>query len=312
MSSTQPIDQLLPSLQRLLAVLEDRPIAGRMVNSTAILLGFAVDSPVLTAEQRSQLDDTIAFLLDRPEASINAIVGRSSQTGPEARNPHLAGDRAEAVKAHLLAGGIAASRIGASVSIGARQPLVNVPGRESELNRSVELWLEWPAVMASPAPATPAATASSSWVFDLVLGADASGPIPVTLAGRFQLGELKRLDANGRVQAKKQVYMLVGGVDVDLLPEQILDLPVSFTIGVGLGGRMAMPMPTGAVDFDWFDGRCVVLVGVAAGLGGSSEGTMLAFPSVDEWPGTYYAQVGTGFHRGGALSGLVGVLKVMD
>lgn len=310
MSSAQPIDVLQSSLQRLLGALDDRPPDGRMVNSTAMLIGFAVDSPALTAEHKSQLDDTIAFLLDQPEANINAIVGRASQTGPETNNRNLAFNRAETVKAYLLAGGIASSRIGTTVSSGSRQALVNMPGREAELNRSVEIWLEWRAAMASPLPLTPTSTASTDWVLDLVLSVAASGKLPISPAGQFQLGELKRLDASGNVLEKKRAYMFVGGFDIDLTPKKFKDLPVSFAIGAGKGGEIYMPTPPGAVDFDWFDGRCVVLISTSIGMGAGAEGTMVAFPSSDEWPGTFYAQFTTGFQAGASAAVLVGVLNI--
>jgi outer membrane protein OmpA-like peptidoglycan-associated protein len=312
MTSAQPIDVLQSSLQRLLDVMEESPLDGRTVNSTAMLIGFDVDSPALTDEHKSQLDDIVEFLLARPEACVTSIAGHASQTGAEANNRALAFNRAETVNAYLSVRGIESSRIGPTVSSGSRQPLVNMPGREAESNRSVELCLEWRAAMARPLPLTPTSTASTDWELDLVLSVAASGKLPVSPAGQFQLGELKRLDASGNVLAKKRAYMFVAGVDIDFTPKKFKDLPVSFTAGAGKGGEIYMPTPPGAVDFDWFDGRCVVLIGTSIAMGAGTEGTMVAFPRLGEWPGTFYAQVTTGFQAGASVVALIGVLNIED
>lgn len=315
MSSSQPLAPLRPALNRLLGTLEARPLDGRLMSTLSMLTDFDVNSAALTAEHDQQIADIAQFMLERPEACIVSIVGRASQTGPEATNRALAQARAEQVATALAAHGLAPSRIGATLSNGSRLPLINIPGREAGLNRSVELTLEWRARMASPAPAAAAAT-STDWVLDLSLSMTlTSGLIKLPLAGQVQLGELQRLDASGQVLETRSAHLFMAGMDWGLSFKKIEALPIfaSFSTGAGLGGEIYMPDPPGAVDADWFDGRCVMLIGASAGLGVGAEGTALLFPSVGEWPGTFYAQVTTGFQAGASLlTGLVGVLTIGD
>ncbi|WP_428504001.1 OmpA family protein [Roseateles sp.] len=315
MSSSQFMAPLKPALNRLLGVLEDRPLDGRMMNTTSILTDFDINSADLTAEHDQQIAEIAEFLLARPEAYIVSIIGRASQTGPEANNRSLAAARAERVSMALQAHGFAPSRIGAVLSNGSRLSLISIEGKEAGMNRSVELMLEWPARMASPAPAATAAT-STDWVLDLTLSMTVStGRLKLPLAGQVQLGELKRLDASGQVLETKSAHLFMGGLDWGTSFKEIEALPIfaSFSTGTGLGGEIYMPNPPGAVDASWFDGRCVMIFSVSASVGVGAEGTVLLFPSSGEWPGTFYAQVTTGFQAGASvLTALVGVLTIGD
>ncbi|RYF62776.1 MAG: OmpA family protein, partial [Cytophagaceae bacterium] len=73
-------------------------------------LTFETDSARITAQARPNVDDLIQIMKAYPSLSIR-IEGNTDSTGDDAINDPLSGDRADAVRQALLAGGIEASRV---------------------------------------------------------------------------------------------------------------------------------------------------------------------------------------------------------
>ena len=73
-------------------------------------LTFETDSARIADQARPNVDDLIQIMQAYPNLSIR-IEGNTDSTGDDAINDPLSGERAEAVKQALLAGGIAASRV---------------------------------------------------------------------------------------------------------------------------------------------------------------------------------------------------------
>jgi outer membrane protein OmpA-like peptidoglycan-associated protein len=103
---------------------------------TAILMNnvlFDFDKAVLKPEGKAEVDRLVAEMNKYPTDSVT-VVGHTCNVGTEAYNMGLGQRRSDAVKAYLVASGIAAERI-TSVSKGESEPAVPNMGKNSENNK---------------------------------------------------------------------------------------------------------------------------------------------------------------------------------
>lgn len=134
-----PIDLLREELQALLAMLRGGAVDWRRAKApfSVLLPDFVQNQPGLTPAHERWIEDLAIILLEHPPLEIDLVVGRASQTGSESNNETLSAARASAVADEL-------TRLGVyppppTVGVGSSQPIQNLPGVESELNRSVEI-----------------------------------------------------------------------------------------------------------------------------------------------------------------------------
>ena len=97
---------------------------------------FAFDRAFLDAEARDALDSQASWLLANPDIRVR-IVGHADLVGGESYNDRLGLRRARAAARHLIARGVARSRIDAVESRGEREPVIPTEARE-RLNRRAE------------------------------------------------------------------------------------------------------------------------------------------------------------------------------
>ena len=105
---------------------------------------FEESSAVLGTATGPLLDELIQIAADCPDSRIE-ITGHTDGSGSEAANALLSQERANAVAAYFVAGGIASGRIGAT-GAGAADPLTSdrtAQGRR--LNRRIDIELVFPA-----------------------------------------------------------------------------------------------------------------------------------------------------------------------
>ena len=165
-----PIDLLREELQALLAMLRGGTLdwTRAKVPFSVLLPDFATNRPELTSAHVRWIEDLAIILLEHPSLEIDLVLGRASQTGDESNNETLSKNRASAVADEL-------TRLGVyppppTVGVGSSQPIQNLPGVESELNRSVEIrmWYDLshlaPNVVRSTSTATHPADFWQSWV----------------------------------------------------------------------------------------------------------------------------------------------------
>ncbi len=133
-----------PTLGPLLPVPEftlgPETLLGASMLGSLTLDGFALNSAELTGEHSTELDAHAATLLDLLRRFPNSFItlsGHTDATGREERNLPLSRERAEAVKAALIARGIPEEIISTG-GLGASVPRVET-GRAEPRNRRVEL-----------------------------------------------------------------------------------------------------------------------------------------------------------------------------
>ena len=106
---------------------------------SVLLPDFGVNQAVLTDEHADAIAGLAQMLLAHRPLEIDMVVGRASQTGNESNNLSLSKARAGAVLEEL-------DRLGVyppppAVGVGSTEPIQDLPNVESELNRSVEIFL---------------------------------------------------------------------------------------------------------------------------------------------------------------------------
>jgi outer membrane protein OmpA-like peptidoglycan-associated protein len=105
-----------------------------------ILSNFAVGSAALKSNHRQRLLETVRRQIDRMRFDLTAFIsieGHTSPTGLAARNQQISVQRARAVKAFLVAGGLSGSQIHV-MGVGASSPLVpNTTAENMARNRRV-------------------------------------------------------------------------------------------------------------------------------------------------------------------------------
>lgn len=104
----------------------------------SFLLYFITGTDQLTEESRGELDRMLKELRRRPAPDI-LVIGHTDRVGSEPDNDRLSLQRAERVRASLVAQGIAPERIQAS-GRGEREPIVpTADGVDEPKNRRVEI-----------------------------------------------------------------------------------------------------------------------------------------------------------------------------
>jgi len=104
----------------------------------SFLLYFVTGTDELTDESKGELERMLAELRRRPAPDI-LVIGHTDRVGSDADNDRLSLQRAERVRASLVAQGIAAERIQAS-GRGEREPVVQTAdGVDEPRNRRVEI-----------------------------------------------------------------------------------------------------------------------------------------------------------------------------
>ena len=303
MSGLQGSAVLVSALTDLLRAIDGRPVDRAAELASTFLIGFPVDSPALQPDHERALDELVAMVLDQPGSAVVAVVGRASQTGPEANNQALAFDRAETVRAYLLGAGLAPSRVGPTVANGSGRPVIDVPGREAEVNRSVELVIDWRLTIEQPPqPPAPPADASSEWELDLsvTFGAD------IIVGGQVQIGRLR----NVRAGTSKLVTAFLFGVDVG--KSVGITVAADVTLPTGTEGSFTMPTPPGPVGYEWFDGRYIRLTasGFSAILGGRESTTIQFENPGGKWPAAETVDYPIGLTLGIGVLAMDGFLNV--
>ncbi len=253
MSSQQPPDFVIESLKDLKQSFAGLPVERQRVRTSSYVIGFEVDSSALLVEHTEALSPFIATLRDYPASAVVSVVGRASQTGPEASNRQLARDRADRVRAYLIASGVPEDRVGPVVFHGSGDPLVNLPGHEDEMNRSVELVIEW---VDLDFESGFTAGGTTEWQLDLTV----TFGLAEGIGGQMQIGTLTNRDTGVSKTVTATIFGLDIGVSLFVTAAADAGLPFSNE------GVFSMPTPPGPVDFDWFDGRFIVL----ASVGGSA------------------------------------------
>lgn len=300
MTTYQPSDVLVETLVQVRDMLLQPGVpAPRSLSTTFVLLDFAVDDAALRPDHHECLDALTLYLSEHPDARVSQVVGRASQTGPDARNDSLSFDRAETVRAYLLAAALPSSQLGPAVAGGSREPIVHAPDREAALNRSVEVHTQWFHV-AEPAPPTPPpGTGSTQWQLTLTV----TFAIARGFGGQAQIGRLTNL-ATGESRGVTALFL---GIDAG----KSLFLTAAAGVGVPSTGDGIIRFRT-PVDWDWFTGQLIVLgsVGVGAAVAGFS-GTVVMFvdPTQDlpTWSSVDYT---VGFTIGAGGQGMLGTLLV--
>jgi len=239
-------------------------------------------------EHTDTLSPFIAMLRDYPDSAVVSVIGRASQTGPETTNRQLARDRADRVRAYLIANGVPEDRVGPIVFHGSEEPLVNLPGREDEMNRSVELVIEW---VDLDYESGFTAGGSTEWQLDLTV---TFGGARNDIGGQLQVGTLTNRDTG----VSKTVTATILGLDMGAS----LFVTASADVGLPVGnqGVFSMPDPPGPVDFDWFDGRFIVLfsIGASAILGGVDFAALRFYNGDAPWPEASFADYPIGLTLG--------------
>ena len=179
------------------------------------------------------------------------------------------------MRAYLIASGVPEERVGPVVFHGSEEPLVDLPGREDEMNRSVELVIEW-VDLDFESGFTPGGT--TEWQLD--------------------------------TGASKTVTAIILGLDMgaSLFVTAAADVGLPF----GNGGVFSMPDPPGPVDFDWFDGRFIVLasIGASAIVGGVDFAALRFYNADGPWPEASFADYPIGVTLGVGGVAMIGYFNV--
>jgi len=104
-------------------------------------VGFAPGSAEIDAEAAIVLDISADELRERPELRV-CVEGHAEAAGPDAFDPALSAQRAEAVRRFLVRKGVAPERLSALGVEAAGRAVPAVAGNEKAHNRRVELRLE--------------------------------------------------------------------------------------------------------------------------------------------------------------------------
>jgi len=111
--------------------------------ATLLLYNFDVDGSELKPEHVDFLhEQVIPDLRDNPGARV-AVVGTASLSGESGHNEVLSVSRANAVRKHLIAKGVDASKFKPSEPIGVGDAPAG-PSKEGERDRAVSLYLKFP------------------------------------------------------------------------------------------------------------------------------------------------------------------------
>lgn len=140
-NETAAIDLLREELLRLLELVRGGSMdpTRAKVPFSVLLPDFGVNQAALSTKHLDDLEDLALLLLAHPPLEIDLVVGRASQTGNEANNLSLSEARARAVAEELDR--LAVDPTPPFVGLGSSEPFQDIPGVESELNRSVEITL---------------------------------------------------------------------------------------------------------------------------------------------------------------------------
>lgn len=300
MSSQQPPDFVIEKLQNLKQSFAGRRIERKRERTSSYVIGFGPNSSALLAEHTDVLAPWIATLREYPDSAVISVVGHASQTGPEATNRQLARDRADRVRAYLIASGVPEDRVGPVVFHGSEDPLVDLPGREDEMNRSVELVIEWVDLEYESAFT---AGGTTEWQLDLVVtfGGGESG-----IGGQMQIGTL----TNRTTGAHKTVTANILGLDLGL--SLFVTAAADPGLPIGADGEFSMPTPPGPVDFDWFDGRFIVFgsIGGSAIVGGVDIAALRFYNGDGPWPEASFVGYPIGMTLGVGGLAMIGFFNV--
>ena len=108
------------------------------IKYTAHAVTFAVNSAVLTASGKNELDQLYAYLVDHPEISIK-LEGHTDASGNDKINNPLSENRALSAKAYLVSKGISSGRI-ETEGFGATRPVSDNDTKEGKAkNRRIEV-----------------------------------------------------------------------------------------------------------------------------------------------------------------------------
>ncbi|MEM7339097.1 MAG: OmpA family protein [Actinomycetota bacterium] len=130
-----PADSDLVLANELRIVSAAPPPSGRMFITGDVL--FEISSDQLVAVEGTVIEDLITFFLSRPDWQI-LVVGHTDATGDESFNVDLSQRRAEAVRAALIDGGVAAESVAARGS-GSSEPIADNSTAEGRAeNRRIE------------------------------------------------------------------------------------------------------------------------------------------------------------------------------
>jgi hypothetical protein len=134
-----PIDLLREELLAMLAMLHggDADLTRTRIPFSLFLPDFGVNQAALSGEHLNTIAELAETQLLDPALEIDFIIGRASQTGDETNNQSLSEARAWAVRDALDS--LAIMPLPSFVGIGSSQPIADLPGHESALNRSVEI-----------------------------------------------------------------------------------------------------------------------------------------------------------------------------
>jgi outer membrane protein OmpA-like peptidoglycan-associated protein len=298
MSSSQPAYAVIESAKNLKRSFSGQRVVRERQQTMSYVYGFGVNSSALQVEHTEVLEKYIVYLLENPDSAVVSVVGRASQTGPEANNRQLARDRAERVRAYLIAGGLPEDRVGPVVFHGSEAPLVNVPGQENEMNRSVELVIEWVLQLVDPEFL---AGGTRNWKLDLSV----TFGLGFGIGGQMQIGTLTNRTTGDQRQVSANIFGLDLGQSLFVTAAPDVGLPV------GSDGEFSMPTPPGAVDFDWFDGRFIVLTSVGASAVGGVDLATLRFRNPDgPWPEARFADFPLGLSVGVGGLAMIGFFNV--
>lgn len=144
---------LRDQLQLLLDLLKggEMDLRSARVPCSVLLGGFEVGQSHLSDEMLDALIELSGVLRETPAIELDLLLGRASQTGGDATNDQLSADRAEAVFDALVS--LDVSPLPRVYALGSEDPLEDLPGHESAVNRSVELrlWYDLSHHFAAPA-----------------------------------------------------------------------------------------------------------------------------------------------------------------
>ena len=235
-----------------------------------LFANFDVNSTSLKTEHERWLQAVVDVFqgFAHRDNRVDFIQGRASPTGPEAHNVTLSRERAAAVRAYLLDGGIAPEQIAVEEGLGSADPLrpPGTPPGEIDYERSVLLSVA--VFIPPPRPPVrrrvrPVVSSPPSDTWEIALRLNAAGGEGLGVAA--YIGYLKNC-ANGEVRR------------------------ISY-IGGGLAGGAAATLPLPDVDwyrfrtiarytFDEFDGAFARFTTLGAGLGGGASVSYLDFPGM--------------------------------
>jgi hypothetical protein len=304
MTKNQDADPIISALWRMIDSIEGNSVRRRRYQTAELIFDFPINSAALLPRHEEHLAFLQEWMLEQ-DASVVSIIGHASQTGPESNNASLSLNRAETVRAYLMAANFPPSRVGPTVASGSDVPLVNVPGREAAVNRSVELLLDWEEVVKENPP--PSAQAATKWElsFSVTFGAG------VIIGGQILFGTLTKVTAEGVRVAKPVNAFIVGydiGKSVGVAAYADLPIPAPFE-----EGKFTMRDP---VDFDWFDGRPVYIASMGASFITGAAVTNVTFldPSGRNVPEPIAAFVDhpLGVSIGVGVTAMHGILNVFD